>query len=86
MITPSLSISAQPEMGTAANGYTSMSYVDANGGNQVWEVASKMPAMVAILYLVSAICGFIGLGLIYNLDKKTLAQMNEELEARKAAN
>ena len=31
MVTPSLSISAQPEMGTAANGYTSMSYVDANG-------------------------------------------------------
>jgi lipopolysaccharide assembly outer membrane protein LptD (OstA) len=31
MITPSLTISAQPEMGTAANGYTSMSYVDANG-------------------------------------------------------
>jgi hypothetical protein len=31
MVTPSLSFSAQPEMGTAANGYTSMSYVDANG-------------------------------------------------------
>ena len=59
-------------------------YVDANGGNQAWEVASKMPAMVASLYLVSAICGFVGLGIIYNLDKKTLAQMNEELAARKA--
>ena len=35
MITPSLSISAQPEMGTAANGYTSMSYVDANGVQHV---------------------------------------------------
>jgi len=43
-----------------------------------------MPAMVATLYLISAVAGFIGLGLIYNLDKKTLAQMNEELEARKA--
>ncbi len=31
MVTPSLSFSAQPEMGTAANGYRSMSYVDANG-------------------------------------------------------
>jgi len=59
-------------------------YVDANGGNQVWEVASKMPFMVAALYLVSAVAGFIGLGLIYNLDKKTLAQMNADLEARKA--
>ena len=59
-------------------------YVGANKGDQVWEVASKMPAMVATLYLISAVAGFIGLGLIYNLDKKTLAQMNEELEARKA--
>ena len=31
MVTPSLSFNAQPEMGTAANGYTQMSYVDANG-------------------------------------------------------
>lgn len=35
MITPSISFSAQPEMGTAANGYTSMSYVDANGVQHV---------------------------------------------------
>jgi len=59
-------------------------YVDENGGNQVWEVASKMPFMVAALYLVSAVAGFIGLGLIYNLDKKTLATMNAELEAKRA--
>ncbi len=59
-------------------------YVGANGGNQTWEVASKMPMMVAVLYLVSAVAAFVGLSLIYNLDKKTLAQMNEELEARKA--
>ena len=31
MVTPSLTLSAQPEMGTAANGYTQMNYVDANG-------------------------------------------------------
>ena len=31
MVTPSISLSAQPEMGTTANGYTQMSYVDANG-------------------------------------------------------
>ncbi len=31
MITPSLSFGYQPEMGTSANGYTSMSYVDRNG-------------------------------------------------------
>ena len=31
MVTPTLTLSAQPEMGTAANGYTQMSYVDQNG-------------------------------------------------------
>ena len=31
MVTPTLSFNVQPEMGTSANGYTSMSYVDANG-------------------------------------------------------
>lgn len=61
-------------------------YVGANEGNQTWEVASKMPFMVAALYLISAVLGFIGLGLIYNLDKKTLEKMNAELEARRNAN
>ena len=60
-------------------------YVGENGGNQVWEVASKMPFMVACLYLLSAVTGFIGLGLIYNLDKKTLGTMQEELAARHSA-
>ena len=49
-----------------------------------WDVASKMRMLVAVLYLVAGIMQFVGLGLIYNLDKKTLAQMNEELEARHA--
>ncbi len=31
MVTPSISFSAQPEMGTSANGYTQLSYVDING-------------------------------------------------------
>jgi GPH family glycoside/pentoside/hexuronide:cation symporter len=41
--------------------------------------------LVAGLYLFSAICQFVGIGLIFNLDKKTLAKMNEELAARRAA-
>ena len=41
--------------------------------------------LVAGLYLFSAILQFVGLAFIYNLDKKTLEQMNEELAARKAA-
>ncbi len=59
-------------------------YVGANEGNQTWEVASKMPFMVAALYLIAAIFGFIGLGLIYNLDKKTLSTMQTELAERRA--
>ncbi len=35
MVTPSLSFSVQPEMGTSMNGYTSMSYVDVNGVQHV---------------------------------------------------
>ena len=45
--------------------------------------ASNMCWLVATLYLVSAVLQLIGLGLIYNLDKKTLEQMNTELAARK---
>ncbi len=49
------------------------------------EVPLNLRTLVAVLYLVAALMQFIGLGLIYNLDKKTLNTMNEELEARHAA-
>ncbi|MBQ4637568.1 MAG: MFS transporter, partial [Clostridia bacterium] len=42
--------------------------------------------LVAGLYLFSAVLQLIGIAFIYNLDKKTMAQMNSELAARKAAN
>ena len=54
-------------------------YVGENEGNQLWEVAINMRYIVAATYLFSAIMQFIGLALIYNLDKKTLAKMNKEL-------
>ena len=44
-----------------------------------WEFAVDLRALVAILFLASAVMQFIGLGLVYNLDKKTLAKMNAEL-------
>ncbi len=44
-----------------------------------WDFAVELRALVAILFLASAIMQFIGLGLIYNLDKKTLAKMNKDL-------
>ena len=49
-----------------------------------WDVAINLRTLVAVLFLVAAVMQFVGLALVYNLDKKTLAKMNEELEARKA--
>ena len=56
-----------------------LGYVGADEGNQAWDVAVRMRYLVAGTYLFSAILQFLGLGVIYNLDKKTLAQMNKEL-------
>ena len=44
-----------------------------------WDFAVELRTLVAILFLVAAVMQFIGLGLIYNLDKKTLAKMNADL-------
>jgi GPH family glycoside/pentoside/hexuronide:cation symporter len=44
-----------------------------------WDFAVELRTLVAILFLASALMQFIGLGLVYNLDKKTLAKMNDEL-------
>jgi len=56
-----------------------LGYVSENKGFQTAEVAYSMCWLVAGLYLFSAICQFVGLALIYNLDKKTLAKMNADL-------
>ena len=61
-----------------------LGYVGANEGNQTVEVANRMRYLVPALYLVSAVMQFVGLSLIYNLDKKTLAKMNDELASRHA--
>jgi GPH family glycoside/pentoside/hexuronide:cation symporter len=54
-----------------------LGYVGENEGNQPFGVAVNMRYLVAATYLVSAVLQFIGLGLIYNLDKKALAEMNK---------
>jgi len=54
-------------------------YVGANEGNQLWDVAVNMRYIVAATFMFSALLQFIGLGVIYNLDKKTLAQMSKDL-------
>ncbi len=52
-------------------------------GAQSASTAYNMCWLVAALYMFSAIMQFIGLAVIYNLDKKTMAQMQEELDARR---
>ena len=50
-----------------------------------WDVAVNLRVLVAALFLVAAIMQFVGLALVYNLDKKTLAKMNKDLAERHAA-
>ena len=49
-----------------------------------WDFAVWLRGLIAILYLIAGVMLFVGLGLVYNLDKKTMAKMNENLAARKA--
>ena len=66
-------------MGTSLIGYES-----ALGTiGQSAETASKLCWLVAGLYTFSAICQFVGVALIYNIDKKTLAKMTQELAQRR---
>ena len=56
--------------------------------NVAWlsdETIVKIRGLVAILYLVAGIFQFVGLGLVYNLDKKTLNKMNAELKIKHQA-
>lgn len=48
------------------------------------QTAHNMCWLVAGLYMFSAVVQFIGLAVIYNLDKKTLSKMNAELAERHA--
>jgi GPH family glycoside/pentoside/hexuronide:cation symporter len=67
-------------MGTSLIGY-----VESLGTiGQSAETAQNMCWLVAILYAFSAVCQFIGVAIIYNIDKKTLDQMNAELAERRA--
>ena len=62
-----------------------LGYSEVNAGNQLFSVALNMRYLVASLYLFAAIMQFVGLALVYNLDKKTLETMTKELEERHAA-
>lgn len=56
-----------------------LGYVGANEGNQTAEVALAMRYLVPALYAFSAAIEFVALAFIYNLDKKRLAVMCQEL-------
>lgn len=64
---------------------TALGYVGTLGANQSPETALNMRYLVAWLYLLSAVMQFVGLSLIYNLNKKNLAKMNDELKVSRAA-
>ncbi len=53
---------------------------------QSLQTATNMCWLVAGLYLFSAVVMFISLRFVYNLDKKTMAEMNADLEARRTKN
>ena len=62
-----------------------LGYVGANEGNQTAQVALNMRYLVPGLYLLSAVMQFVGLSLVYNLDKKTTERMTNELNEKRAA-
>ena len=66
-------------MGTSLIGYDS-----ALGTiGQSAETAGRLCWLVAGLYMFSAVCQFVGVAIIYNVDKKTLAKMTTELAERR---
>lgn len=70
-----------PSLGLVAA--TMLGYNAALGAAQSAEVALTMRYMVAIVYLVGTLLQLVAIGLIYNLDKKTLAKVQTELNQRK---
>ena len=59
-------------------------YVEALGTiGQSAETAGRLCWLVAGLYMFSAVCQFIGVALIYNIDKKTLEKMTSDLATRR---
>ena len=75
-----------PSVVIAIMGTPLIGYVSSLGTiGQSAETASRLCWLVAGLYAFSAVCQFVGVALIYNIDKKTLAQMTTELAERRNA-
>ncbi len=69
-------------MGTALVGYNEK----LGTIGQSAQTAENMCWLVAILYAFSAVCQFVGVALIYNINKKTVDKMNTELAERRGVN
>ena len=62
-----------------------LGYVGELGADQPLDVAENMKWLVAALYTFSAIVMFVSIAFIYDLNKKKVAEMTAELEARRNA-
>lgn len=62
-----------------------LGYDEALGAAQTMATAVNMRYLVSIGYLVGITVQLIGIGLVYNLDKKTLAKVHADLKERRAA-
>lgn len=59
-----------------------LGYDEALGAAQTAATALNMRYLAAVMYLVSALIQLLAYGLVFNLDKKTLAQMEQDLGKR----
>ena len=71
-----------PSLGLVAA--TAVGYNAILGPDQPAQIATNLRYLVPGMYLVGTVLGLIAYGLIYNVDRKTLDQMNVDLEARHA--
>ena len=71
-----------PSLGLVAA--TAVGYNAALGADQPAQIATNLRYLVPGMYLVGTVLALVAYGLIYNVDRKTLNQMNVDLEARHA--
>ncbi len=64
---------------------SALGYDGSLGADQPFEVAENMKWLVAALYTFSAVVMFISIAVIYDLNKKKVAEMTAELEERRAS-
>ena len=71
-----------PSLGLVAA--TAVGYNAILGPDQPAQIATNLRYLVPGMYLVGTVLALVAYGLIYNVDRKTLNQMNADLEARHA--